>query len=58
MIPISILILVIIFVIIYVIGAGLTAYTFINSIQNRKIIPAIISFIVLIIYIAFYLALI
>ena len=36
MIPISILILLIIFVILYIIGAGLTAYAFIKSIQDKK----------------------
>ena len=36
MIPVSILILLIIFVILYIIGAGLTVYTFIKSIQDKK----------------------
>ena len=36
MIPVSILILLIIFVILYIIGVGLTVYTFIKSIQDKK----------------------
>ena len=58
MIPVSILILLIIFVILYVIGAGLTAYTFIKSIQDRKITIAIISFIIMMLYVVFYLCLV
>lgn len=58
MIPVSILILLIIFVIIYIIGAGLTAYTFIKSIQDKKIITTIISFIIMMFYVIFYLFLV
>ena len=58
MIPVSILILLIIFVIIYIIGAGLTVYTFIKSIQDKKIISTIISFIIMMFYIVFYLFLV
>ena len=58
MIPVSILILLIIFVILYVIGAGLTAYTFIKSIQDRKITITIISFIIMMLYVVFYLFLV
>lgn len=58
MIPVNILILLIIFVIIYFIGAGLTVYTFIKSIQDKKITSAIISFIIMIFYVVFYLLLI
>lgn len=58
MIPVSILILLIIFVILYVIGAGLTVYTFIKSIQDKKIITTIISFIIMIFYVVFYLLLV
>ena len=58
MIPVSILILLIIFVIIYIIGAGLTVYTFIKSIQDKKIILSIISFIIMMFYIVFYLFLV
>ena len=58
MIPVSILILLIIFVILYIIGAGLTVYTFIKSIQDKKIILSIISFIIMMFYIVFYLCLV
>lgn len=58
MIPISILILLIIFAILYVIGAGLTVYTFIKSIQDKKIITTIISFIIMMFYVVFYLVLV
>jgi hypothetical protein len=58
MIPVSILILLIIFVILYFIGAGLTVYTFIKSIQDKKIASAIISFIIIIFYVVFYLFLV
>ena len=58
MIPVSILILLIIFVIIYIICAGLTVYTFIKSIQDKKIILSIISFIIMMFYIVFYLCLV
>ena len=58
MIPVSILILLIIFVIIYIIGAVLTAYTFIKSIQDKKIILTIISFIIMMFYVVFYLCLV
>ena len=58
MIPVSILILLIIFVILYVIGAGLTVYTFIKSIQDKKITSTIISFIIMILYVVFYLFLV
>lgn len=58
MIPVSILILVFIFVILYVIGAGLTVYTFIKSIQDKKIILTIISFIIMMFYVVFYLVLV
>ena len=58
MIPVSILILLIIFVILYVIGAGLTVYTFIKSIQDKKIILTIISFIIMMFYVVFYLFLV
>jgi hypothetical protein len=58
MIPVSILILLIIFVILYIIGAGLTVYTFIKSIRDKKIVSAIISFIIMIFYVVFYLCLI
>jgi hypothetical protein len=58
MIPVSILVLLIIFVILYVIGAGLTVYTFINSIRDKKIILTIISFILMMFYVVFYLFLI
>ena len=58
MIPVSILILLIIFVILYIIGAGLTVYTFIKSIQDKKIITTIISFIIMMFYIVFYLLLV
>jgi hypothetical protein len=58
MIPVSILILLIIFVIIYIIGAGLTVYTFIKSIQDKNIILSIISFIIMMFYIVFYLFLV
>ena len=58
MIPVSILILLIIFVIIYIIGAGLTVYTFIKSIQDKKIILTIISFIIMMFYVVFYLCLV
>lgn len=47
MIPVSILILIFIFVILYIIGAGLTFYTFIKSIQDKKIVSTIISFIIM-----------
>jgi hypothetical protein len=36
MIPVNILMLLIIFVILYIIGAGLTVYTFIKSIRDKK----------------------
>ena len=55
MIPVNILILLIIFVILYIIGAGLTFYTFIKSIRDKKITSAIISFIIMIFYVVFYL---
>lgn len=58
MIPVSILILLIIFAILYIIGAGLTVYTFIKSIQDKKIISTIISFIIMMLYIVFYLFLV
>lgn len=58
MIPVNILILLIIFVILYFIGAGLTVYAFIKSIQDKKISSAIISFIILIFYVVFYLLLV
>ena len=58
MIPVSILILLIIFVILYIIGAGLTFYIFIKSIQDKKILITIISFILLMLYAIFYLCLI
>lgn len=58
MIPVSILILIIIFAILYIIGAGLTVYTFIKSIQDKKIISTIISFIIMMLYIVFYLFLV
>ena len=58
MIPVSILILLIIFVILYVIGAGLIVYTFIKSIQDKKIISTIISFIIMMFYVVFYLVLV
>ena len=58
MIPVSILILLIIFVILYIIGAGLTVHTFIKSIQDKKIILSIISFIIMMFYIVFYLCLV
>lgn len=58
MIPVSILILVFIFVILYVIGAGLTVYTFIKSIQDKKIILTIFSFIIMMFYVIFYLLLV
>ena len=58
MIPVSILILLTIFAILYVIGAGLTVYAFIKSIQDKKIASAIISFIIMIFYVVFYLLLI
>ena len=58
MIPVSILILLIIFVILYIIGAGLTVYTFIKSIQDKKIILTIISFIIMMFYVVFYLCLV
>ena len=58
MIPVSILILLIIFVILYIIGAGLTVYTFIKSIQDKKIASTIISFIIMTLYVVFYLFLV
>jgi hypothetical protein len=58
MIPVSILILLVIFAILYVIGAGLTVYIFIKSIQDKQIIPIIISFILMILYVVFYLILV
>lgn len=58
MIPISILILLIIFIILYIIGAGLTVYTFIKSIQDKKISLIIISFIIMMFYVVFYLCLV
>ena len=58
MIPVSILILLIIFVILYIIGAGLTVYTFIKSIQDKKIMLTIISFIIMMFYVIFYLCLV
>ena len=58
MIPASILILLIIFVILYIIGAGLTVYTFIKSIQDKKIMLTIISFIIMMFYVIFYLCLV
>ena len=58
MIPVSILILLIIFVILYVIGAGITFYIFIKSIQDKKFLITIISFILLMLYAIFYLCLI
>ena len=58
MIPVSILIVLIIFVILYIIGAGLTVYTFIKSIQDKKIILTIISFIIMMFYVVFYLCLV
>jgi hypothetical protein len=58
MIPVSILILLIIFVILYVIGAGLTVCTFIKSIQDKKITLTIISFIIMMFYVVFYLVLV
>ena len=57
MIPVSILILLIIFVTLYVIGAGLTAYTFVKSIQDKKILITIFSFILMMFYVVFYLVL-
>lgn len=58
MIPINILILLIIFVILYFIGAGLTVYAFIKSIKDKKIASTIISFIIMIFYVVFYLCLV
>jgi hypothetical protein len=58
MIPVSILILLIIFAILYIIGAVLTVYTFIKSIQDKKIVLTIISFIIMMIYVIFYLCLV
>jgi hypothetical protein len=58
MIPVSVLMLVIISVILYIIGAVLTAYTFIKSIQDRKIIPSIILFIIMMFYVVFYFCLV
>lgn len=58
MIPVSILILLIIFIILYIIGAGLTVYTFIKSIQDKKITSTIISFIIMMFYVVFYLCLV
>lgn len=58
MIPVSILILLIIFIILYIIGAGLTVYTFIKSIQDKKMTTTIISFIIMMFYILFYLCLV
>ena len=58
MIPVNILILLIIFVILYIIGAGLTVYTFIKSIQDKKKATTIISFIIMIFYVIFYLCLV
>ena len=58
MIPVSILILLIIFAILYVIGAGLTVYIFIKSIQDKTILISIISFIIMMLYVVFYLLLV
>jgi len=58
MIPVNILILLIIFVILYIIGAGLTVYAFIKSIQDKKIATTIISFIIITFYVVFYLLLV
>ena len=58
MTPVSILILLIIFVTLYVIGAGLTAYTFVKSIQDKTIIITIISFILMMFYVVIYLVLV
>lgn len=58
MIPVNILILLILFVILYIIGAGLTVYTFIKSIQDKKIASTIISFIIMTLYVVFYLFLV
>ena len=58
MIPVSILILLIIFVILYIIGAVLTVYAFIKSIQDKKIATTIISFIIMMFYVIFYLCLV
>lgn len=58
MIPVSILILLIIFIILYIVGAGLTVYTFIKSIRDKTIIMTIISFIIMMFYVVFYLCLV
>ena len=58
MIPVSIFLLLTIFVILYSIGVVLAFYIFTKSIQDKKIISTIISFIIIMIYVAFYLVLV
>ena len=58
MIPVSIFLLLTIFVILYGIGVVLAVYTFTKSIQDKKIITTIISFIIIMLYVAFYLFLV
>ena len=58
MIPVSIFLLLTIFVILYSIGVVLAFYIFTKSIQDKKIITTIISFIIIMLYVAFYLFLV
>ena len=58
MIPVSIFLLLTIFVILYSIGVVLAFYIFTKSIQDKKIISTIISFIIIMLYVAFYLFLV
>lgn len=58
MIPVSIFLLLTIFVILYSIGVVLAFYIFTKSIQDKKIITAIISFIIMMFYVVFYLVLV